>query len=56
MGVMQVERLGYGAIRLDTVSRLDRAIRISEGAGFTRIPAYRHNPDPDAVFMELRLG
>ena len=49
-------RLGYRAIRLDTVPRLDRAMRIYEGAGFTRIPPYRHNPDPDAVFMELRLG
>jgi GNAT superfamily N-acetyltransferase len=49
-------RLGYRAIRLDTVPRLDRAMRIYEGAGFTRIPLYRHNPDPDAVFMELRLG
>ena len=31
-------RLGYRAIRLDTVPRLDRAIRIYEGAGSTRIP------------------
>ena len=32
------------------------ARRIYEWAGVTRIPPYRHSPDPDAVFMELRLG
>jgi GNAT superfamily N-acetyltransferase len=49
-------RLGHWAIRLDTVPRLDRAMRVYEKAGFTRIPPYRHNPDPDAVFMEFGLG
>lgn len=49
-------RLNYTAIRLDTVPRLEHAIRLYERAGFTRIPPYRHNPDPGAVFMELKLA
>ncbi len=47
--------LRYPAIRLDTVPQLDHAIRLYERAGFSRILPYRHNPDPKAVFMELRL-
>lgn len=38
-----------------TVPRLDRVICIYERAGFSRIPAYRHNPDAEAVFMELKV-
>jgi putative acetyltransferase len=48
-------QMQYPAIRLDTVPRLDRAIRLYERVGFILIPPYRHNPDPDAVFMELKL-
>jgi GNAT superfamily N-acetyltransferase len=47
--------LGYGCVRLDTVRRLGTALGIYLRAGFREIPAYRHNPDPQAVYMELTL-
>ena len=47
--------LHYSAIRLDTLPRLDRATRLYDRAGFIRIESYRHNPDPEAVFMGLKL-
>jgi len=53
--VTTARQLGYRTISLDTVPRLDRAIRTYERAGFTRIPPYRINPAPDAVFMQLKL-
>ena len=46
---------GYRAIRLDTIPRLDRAIAMYRRAGFVQIPAYRFNPDPEAIFMQLEL-
>jgi ribosomal protein S18 acetylase RimI-like enzyme len=47
--------LGYSAIRLDTIPRLGVAYTIYQGFGFRRIDPYRHNPDPDAIFLELKL-
>lgn len=53
--IRSARSLGYRTIRLDTVPRLDRAICLYERAGFSRIPPYRHNPDAEAVFMELKV-
>jgi putative acetyltransferase len=50
------KEMGYGRMRLDTVARLAAAIRLYERLGFVDIAAYRHNPDPTARFMELRLS
>jgi putative acetyltransferase len=43
----------YRKIRLDTVPRLARALKLYRNAGFVEITPYRHNPDPEAIFMEL---
>lgn len=45
--------LGYKTMRLDTLERLQPAIRVYEQFGFRRIEAYCHNPLPNAVFMEV---
>ncbi len=47
--------LGYHAIRLDTIPKLERAVDLYRRMGFTEIEVYRHNPDPTALFLELRL-
>lgn len=45
----------YERIRLDTIPRLARALQLYKKAGFVQIASYRHNPDPEAIFMELVL-
>jgi putative acetyltransferase len=45
----------YQRIRLDTIPRLERALQLYRNAGFVDIAPYRHNPDPEAIFMELLL-
>ncbi len=47
--------LGYDAIRLDTIPRLETAVGLYRRMGFREIEAYRHNPDPTALFLELKL-
>jgi GNAT superfamily N-acetyltransferase len=47
--------LGYSALRLDTIPRLGAALALYKALGFVEIAAYRHNPVPDAIFLELRL-
>lgn len=47
--------LGYAAIRLDTVTRLERAVTLYRQMGFREIPAYRYNPDPTVLYLEKRL-
>lgn len=51
----EADRLGYGHVRLDTVRALSVALALYKAAGFVEIPAYRYNPDPTAVYMELRV-
>jgi putative acetyltransferase len=45
----------YQKICLDTIPELERALRLYRDAGFVEIAPYRHNPDPEAIFMELVL-
>lgn len=46
---------GFCLLRLDSAERLAPAVRLYERLGFSRIPAYNENPEPDAVFFEMVL-
>ena len=46
---------GYSTMRLDTLIKLQPAIRLYEHYGFRNIVAYYHNPLPGVVYMEKTL-
>ena len=48
-------RLGYSAMLLDTLDRLDGAIHLYESLGFVRTDPYYDNPLPDVVYWKLNL-
>src|SRR4051812_25598844 len=55
--IREARRLGYEAIRLDTVpSMMGGAVALYRSLGFRDIPAYCFNPIPGALYMELPLG
>jgi ribosomal protein S18 acetylase RimI-like enzyme len=54
--IERARHVGYARMVLDTLSSLKAAIALYETLGFRHISAYRHNPFPDAVFMELELA
>lgn len=55
--IAEARRLGYQAIRLDTVpSVMAGAVRLYRSLGFQEIPAYCFNPIAGALYMELQLG
>jgi ribosomal protein S18 acetylase RimI-like enzyme len=43
-------------MRLDTLPAMRDALGLYRRLGFRDIPAYRHNPVPGALFLELELG
>lgn len=53
--VEKARKLDYERMRLDTLPVMTRAQKMYASFGFERIPAYRYNPDPNTVFMELDL-
>ncbi len=54
--IQEAIRMGYAKMRLDTLGRMQAAIRLYAHLGFREIGPYRFNPDPTAKYMELRLG
>jgi ribosomal protein S18 acetylase RimI-like enzyme len=53
--IQEARQIGYKAMRLDTIASMERAISLYRSLGFKEIPAYYHNPIPDAVYLELLL-
>ncbi len=47
--------MAYQKMKLDTIAKLDKAIKLYESLGFYYIEQYRENPDNTARFMEIVL-
>jgi putative acetyltransferase len=53
--IADARRIGYTAMRLDTLASMTTARALYRSMGFREITPYRFNPLHDAVFMELKL-
>ncbi len=53
--VTEARAIGYRTMKLDTLPRMQSALRIYAALGFVRCTAYYETPLADTVFMELRL-
>lgn len=53
--VEKAKEKGYGKMRLDTVSSMEKAIKLYQTLGFKEIAPYRYNPSQDAKYFELNL-
>jgi len=54
--IHSAEKLGYGEIRLDTLSSMAAAIRLYRSLGFEDMDAYYDTPLPDTHFLSRKLG
>ena len=54
--VEEGRRLGYRAIRLDTLQTMAAARALYARMGFVEVPAYYRNPIAGAVYMEMPLS
>jgi putative acetyltransferase len=54
--IAEARRIGYHRMRLDTLPEMGEAITLYRKLGFREIAAYRYNPMPGAIFMELELA
>jgi putative acetyltransferase len=53
--ILEARRHGYEQMVLDTLTRMQPALRLYEALGFRPCPAYYSNPLADVVYLELSL-
>ena len=53
--IEEARKIGYKAMRLDTIDTMNEATFLYRSLGFKEIAPYRHNPMDGAMFMELNL-
>lgn len=54
--VAAARQLGYRQLLLDTLPAMKEAQSLYASMGFKPVPAYRHNPVPGTVYLELALS
>jgi len=54
--INEASKCGYERMRLDTVPSMQSAQKLYESMGFKQIPAYRHNPVPGTMYLELKIS
>ena len=54
--IQEAHTIGYQAMRLDTLPAMTEAIALYQSLGFRPTEAYRINPHPGAIYMELALA
>lgn len=55
MIICKAREIGYSYLRLDTLSTMERALKVYESFGFYEIGAYVYNPCESVHYMELNL-
>jgi putative acetyltransferase len=53
--ITEARRIGYRAMRLDTLSLMVAARALYQSLGFRAIPRYNDNPGDGVIYLELRL-
>jgi GNAT superfamily N-acetyltransferase len=53
--IAAARRIGYTALKLDTLERMNDARALYERLGFRRCAPYYHNPLGDTVYLQLDL-
>ena len=53
--INEARRIGYRAMRLDTLSSMVAAQTLYQSLGFCPIPRYNDNPGPGVIHLELKL-
>ncbi|QIW96410.1 hypothetical protein AMS68_001928 [Peltaster fructicola] len=53
--ISEARKIGYRAMRLDTLSSMTNALALYESLGFRKISPYYATPHEQTVFLELKL-